>query len=779
MVSFLPLNNGGSTTWTATVNSSGNPVSDTLTITGATSGLNGNIYDAIFTNSIPGSATSGPSTLVVATAPSVTTQPASQTVDIGSLVTFTAAASGNAAPTIQWQSSTDGGVTWSSINSATSTTLTFNSVTPAQAGAEYRAIFTNSAGTTTTNAATLTVNTNLAVVSTPNSPAVQGDAETFTALVAGSPSVGTVSFYRGSLAQANQIGAAVNISCGSATSAAVSSLSPGDYTIIAVYSGGTGFVGSQGTTSITITPGLPTSSVATLPAVENSASFTVNWSGQDYPGGSGVASYSVYVSDNGGSYAVYESNTTATSAIFTGQDGHTYAFYSVATDHIGHQQATPTMAQANTLVDLPPTATIVSPGANPLTAPVDQLMVSFSKPVTGFGLADLSLTLNGGGNLLSASQTLTTSDGANYSLANLASVTNNPGTYLLTLTAAGSEISDTVGTALVANATASFVENVPALVTSSADSGDGSLRQALLDAAGAPGLTHTIQIELAAGAQTIDLLSPLPTIADPIIVDVAASQHVTVVGPSSFALNNTQLFELCGVGSLTVAGGIDGAGGSLVVADGGNLTANQIVENSLVIGSGATVTIAPSGASPMAESAGVFTARAAIPTADPSDGQAALGTTPVASVRATTVPVSSTPISAVLSSDSREATASAAPLPRQGSRSDLGQFILLPAQIVLDQSLHQAPSDFSSTPSTFVSIDTRISDSNSRSSQSVLVGDGVSSNEGPRTYWTTSGSDRNAVREAIDTIFATDDDVASRLDDSLWAFLAVDAANSD
>jgi hypothetical protein len=121
---------------------------------------------------------------------------------------------------------------------------------------------------------------------------------------------------------------------------------------------------------------------------------------------------------------------------------------------------------------------------------------------------------------------------------------------------------------------------------------------------------------------------------------------------------------------------------------------------------------------------------------------------------------------------------SAAPLPRQGSRRNLGQFILPPAQIVLDQSLHPGPSDFSSTPPTFVSIGTRISDSNSPSSQSVLVGDGVSSNEGPRTYWATSGSDRSAVHAAIDTIFATDDDVASRLDDSLWAFLAVGAANS-
>src|SRR5262249_22809677 len=44
----------------------------------------------------------------------------------------------------------------------------------------------------------------------------------------------------------------------------------------------------------------PTSTVAPLPAVEDSSSFTVNWSGSDDSGGSGVAFFDVFVSDNGG-----------------------------------------------------------------------------------------------------------------------------------------------------------------------------------------------------------------------------------------------------------------------------------------------------------------------------------------------------------------------------------------------------------------------------------------------------------------------------------------------
>ncbi len=131
--SFTALTNSGLYTWTGTVNSSGSPVSDTLTITGATFGLNGNLYEAVFTNGL-GSAPSGPSALIVATAPAITTQPTSQSVNIGGLLAFTAAASGNPTPTVQWQLSTNGGGSWSNINGATSATLTFNSVTASQAG---------------------------------------------------------------------------------------------------------------------------------------------------------------------------------------------------------------------------------------------------------------------------------------------------------------------------------------------------------------------------------------------------------------------------------------------------------------------------------------------------------------------------------------------------------------------------------------------------------------------------------------------------------------------
>ena len=94
-----------------------------------------------------------------------------------------------------------------------------------------------------------------------------------------------------------------------------------------------------------------TSSVAALPATETSTTFTVSWSGTDV-GGPGIAHYDVFVADNGGPFTPFQSFATSTSATFTGVNGHTYGFYSVATDNVGNRQATPTAAQATTAVSV-------------------------------------------------------------------------------------------------------------------------------------------------------------------------------------------------------------------------------------------------------------------------------------------------------------------------------------------------------------------------------------------------------------------------------------------
>ena len=93
----------------------------------------------------------------------------------------------------------------------------------------------------------------------------------------------------------------------------------------------------------------PTSSVTALPAT-SATNFAVSWSGQDNTGGSGVASYNVYVSDNGGPFTLWQSATTQTSAVYNGTMGHTYGFYSGATDNVGNQEVKTAAAETTTQV---------------------------------------------------------------------------------------------------------------------------------------------------------------------------------------------------------------------------------------------------------------------------------------------------------------------------------------------------------------------------------------------------------------------------------------------
>jgi hypothetical protein len=89
--------------------------------------------------------------------PTITMQPDNQMMTPGQTATFKTAAIGSPTPTVQWQVSTGIGETFSIIPGATSTTLSFTTAL-FENGNQYRAVFTNSAGTAATTGATLTVN---------------------------------------------------------------------------------------------------------------------------------------------------------------------------------------------------------------------------------------------------------------------------------------------------------------------------------------------------------------------------------------------------------------------------------------------------------------------------------------------------------------------------------------------------------------------------------------------------------------------------------------------
>jgi hypothetical protein len=104
--------------------------------------------------------------------------------------------------------------------------------------------------------------------------------------------------------------------------------------------------------------------------------------------------------------------------------------------------------------DHPPTANITDVSPDPRSSQVDSIAVVFSEPVDGMDLADLTLTRDGGPNLLTPAQAITASaDGVTWTLANLGPLTRTAGRYTLALGAAGSGIVDRSGNALTAGAT--------------------------------------------------------------------------------------------------------------------------------------------------------------------------------------------------------------------------------------------------------------------------------------------------------------------------------------
>jgi hypothetical protein len=111
----------------------------------------------------------------------------------------------------------------------------------------------------------------------------------------------------------------------------------------------------------------PVSHVLALPA-QSSTSIRLQWTGTDV--GAGVQDFTVYVSDNGAPFVPFVTQSTATSAAFAGQPGHSYGFFSTARDFVGNVEDLKTTAEAVTTVvadAIPPTtvATVLpAPNAN-------------------------------------------------------------------------------------------------------------------------------------------------------------------------------------------------------------------------------------------------------------------------------------------------------------------------------------------------------------------------------------------------------------------------------
>src|SRR5207248_410870 len=117
-----------------------------------------------------GSVTSNAAALTVnaaPVAPTITTQPASQTVSAGQTATFTVTATGTAPLSYQWQKN------GTAIGAATTASYTTPSTTAADNGDQFTVVVSNAAGSVTSRAAALTVSAVLVAPTITTQPASQ------------------------------------------------------------------------------------------------------------------------------------------------------------------------------------------------------------------------------------------------------------------------------------------------------------------------------------------------------------------------------------------------------------------------------------------------------------------------------------------------------------------------------------------------------------------------------------------------------------------------------
>jgi hypothetical protein len=149
------------------------------------SGDNGATFDVTVSNTA-GSITSSLAALTVnaaATAPTISTQPASQSVTVGQTATFSVVAAGTAPLSYQWQKNS------SNISGATTSSYTTPATTSGDNGATFDVKVSNTAGNVTSNMATLTVNATATAPTITTQPTNQtvaaGQTATFSVVAAG------------------------------------------------------------------------------------------------------------------------------------------------------------------------------------------------------------------------------------------------------------------------------------------------------------------------------------------------------------------------------------------------------------------------------------------------------------------------------------------------------------------------------------------------------------------------------------------------------------------
>jgi len=358
------------------VNISG-ATSSSYTTAATTTSQSGTKYDVVVSNSA-GSVTSASATLTVnaaAVAPTITTQPANETITAGQTATFTVVASGTAPLSYQWQQN---GV---NISGATASSYTTPATTTSQSGTTFDVVVSNSAGSVTSAAATLTVNAAAVAPTITTQPAnetvVAGQTATFTAVANGT---GPLS-YQWLKNGANISGAT---SSSYTTPATTTSQSGTTFDVVVTNSAGS-VTSTQATMTVNAAAVAPT--ITTQPANQTvtagqTATFTVV--------ASGTAPLSYQWQKNGANIAGATSSTYTTPATTASDSGSTFDVIVTNTAGSVTSSAAALTVNASTA---PPT---VPTGLTATAVSSSQINLSWSASTDSSGtLAGYKIYLNG------------------------------------------------------------------------------------------------------------------------------------------------------------------------------------------------------------------------------------------------------------------------------------------------------------------------------------------------------------------------------------------------
>ncbi|RYE19901.1 MAG: hypothetical protein EOP51_18970, partial [Sphingobacteriales bacterium] len=304
----------------------------------APAGGSGDSYRAVFTNSC-GNVVTNAGTLQVNNAPSITTQPTLSPVCPGGAVVLSAAATGTPTPAVQWQVSTNSGLSWTPVAGETNNTYSFNAAS-ADNGKQYRALYSNAGGSTASSAVELQVNASPVITASPvNASDCEGELVSFSASAGGTPTPSVqwqVSTNNGTLW--------TSVSGATSTSyslSAASGLSGNQYKAVFTNACGTSASAAASLTVQTppVVTAMPSGTSATVGSV---ASFTAGASGLPVPTVQWQVNNGTGWSDiNGATNTSYSVTTTS------GDDGNTYQ--AVFTNTCGTVTAGPASLTLNTM----------------------------------------------------------------------------------------------------------------------------------------------------------------------------------------------------------------------------------------------------------------------------------------------------------------------------------------------------------------------------------------------------------------------------------------------